>query len=160
MTKAGTSSQQIAQARRDLTYIARFIQPTIETLDLLADPLNGTDYDKAGGGTGISDPTPGQVDKHARWIGLRADVVGISAQIGTLSRMLVAAMIQVPVTDDERRKREVTCSGGLDRVDYEGWERHCESYYDRRTGENAFLCSACIRRKNRHRDDLAKLNAA
>lgn len=160
MTKAGTSSRQINQARRDLTYIARHITPTIETLDLLADPLNGTDYDKAGGGTGTSDPVPGQVDKHARWIRLRSDVVGISAQIATLTTMLVNAMIQIPVTDDERRKREVTCSGGLDRVDYEGWERHCEGYYERRTGENAFLCSACVRRKNRHREDLAKLNAA
>ena len=149
--------RQIQQTRQDLTYIARWLPAALATLDLLADPLRGTDYDQTNT-PGIGDPVPGLAHVHGPWIARLADIRAVAAILEAQARLLAQHVAAVPVTDDERDRREFQCSGGLHRLDYEGWERHCEANWLRRTGMNAFLCSNCIRKQDRwrkERDELA-----
>ena len=160
MTKAGQQAiGHINQTRRNLTYAGRWITQTLDILELLSDPLSAQDYDGSRGG-GISDPTPHLANVHGPQIALLSELYGIAAQLDVLSTMYVNKMRQVPLSEDERRRRESQCSGGLHLPDFEGWERYCERNWDRKTGENAWLCGACVRRKNRFYEDQAKLNAA
>ena len=131
----------------DLTYSRRIITNRIDNLRLAGDPLNGTDYDRAGSNGGISDPVPNQAHHLSRYHELLADIEGELVTVVSASARLTQLLQRAPSdVDTAATARQHRCSGGEPGT--EGWERpECEAIADTRDG----LCFACYQRRHHHR---------
>jgi hypothetical protein len=123
------------------------IYPTrINTLDLLAEVLRGTDYD-GNVRSGISDPTPAQAAQleqhHLRQRNIRDNEVLLLHS----AKMLYALIQGIPNDIDTKALvRQHQCRGGTGSVvEPEGWELPglCERLYDTRD----YLCTRCYQRR-------------
>lgn len=122
----------------------------MNTLDLLAEVLRGTDYD-GNVRSGISDPTPMQAAQleqhHIRQRNIRDNEVLLLHH----AKMLYALIQGIPNDIDTKALvRQFQCQGGklsaIDQTDpAEGWriDGLCEALYDTRD----FLCKRCYQRR-------------
>ena len=157
---AGNQPQrQLDQALYNVGFIHRIAPGRITNLRLAGDPLQGTDYDRAGGQGGISDPTPIQAANLARYHRLEADILDGIRQLYELSDHLLRLVQSAPSeVDTARIAEQQRCTGGMgmeggDDPPPVGWGKtECRGVYEKSTGHNQGLCSACIRRRNRWED--------
>ena len=144
MSKAGI--KRVEEAASIIASLLPIYPTRMNTLDLLAEVLRGTDYD---GSTraGISDPTPAQAAQleqhHIRQRSIRDNEVLLLHH----AKMLYALLNGIPNDIDTKALvRQHQCRGGAASVvDAEGWEVPglCEALADTRDG----LCLRCYQRR-------------
>jgi hypothetical protein len=149
LSKAG-----IKRLEETMGYLAALIPiypSRMDTLDLLADPRRGTDYDGNTRAPGHSDPVPAQAAQlephHRRQQAIRDNEVLLLHH----AKMLYALINGIPNDIDTKSLvRQFQCQGGklsaIDPADpMEGWriDGLCEALYDTRD----FLCKRCYQRR-------------
>ncbi len=146
--KAGIN--QIDEAVDYLTAVRAIYPSRMNTLDLLADPRRGSDYD---GNTraGISDPTPTQAAQleqhHLRQRNIRDNLV-----LAVHHARMVWSLVNGIASDiDTSAIAQLhRCTGGMGMDGAEEWgDPTCTALADRDYGHNAGLCSKEIRARNR-----------
>ena len=157
MSKAGI--KRVEEAAGIIASLLPIYPTRMNTLDLLAEVLRGTDYD---GSTraGISDPTPAQAAQleqhHIRQRNIRDNEVLLLHH----AKMLMALINGIPNDIDTKALvRQHQCRGGTGSVvEPEGWELPglCDRLYDTRD----YLCTRCYQRRWNWRNDQAKADAA
>jgi hypothetical protein len=129
----------------------------LANLRLAGDPLQGTDYDRAGRKGGISDPTPTQAANLERYHIHEQQILDASKKVADAAADLLRLVQEAPSEIDTARIAEQQrCTGGMgmEGGDPDGWGKpECREVYDKAHGHNAGLCSACIRRRNRWEQD-------
>jgi len=159
--KAGHN--QLRHALTDLTAASAMYPSRIDTLNLLANPLKGSDYD-GNAPSGIGDPTPAQAFTLDRWHRMQEDIALAVHEVRVHSAILVQLLNRVPSDVDPRRLAELhRCSGGV--IDSKGkpcldpWTRpECTNIVGEQSTTG--LCDACRQRRDHWLRRQAELEGA
>jgi len=141
--KAGHN--QLRQALHDLTTANALYPARIDTLNLLADPRRGSDYD-GNAPSGIGDPTPAQAFTLERWHRMQDDVALAVHEVRVHAAILHQLLNRIPSDVDPRRLAELhRCSGGKPSLD--PWTRpECTKIVGEQSTTG--LCDACRQRRD------------
>lgn len=158
---AGNNLQrQLDQTLYNVGFLRRIAPNRINNLRLAGDPRQGTDYDRAGGKGGISDPTPIQAANLEQYHLLEQRIIDGIRQLYELSDHVLRLAQSAPSeVDTARIAEQQRCTGGMgmeggDDPAPVGWGKvECRGVYEKATGHNQGLCSACIRRRNRWEEE-------
>ena len=142
MSKAGIKT--LRDASDTLAAITRIYPSRSDTLDLLADPRRGTDYD-GNVRSGISDPTPAQAFQLEKWHNLQQQIRDNLVLLSHHAMMLHSLLNRVPSDlDTQAIARQHRCSPPPQQA-MESWVREeCAELAVTRDG----LCGACYQRRH------------
>jgi hypothetical protein len=158
-------TQLLDQMFMDIAHTRRIAPKRLDNLRLAGSPLQGTDYDRAGGKGGISDPTPTAAEQLEQWHRHYDDaiqaIIVAAAAVAHARRVLDKAPSEIDTAKIAEQQR---CSGGNMGMDGGGdpppvgWAKpECHGIYEKSTGHNQGLCGACIKRRNRWEQDQQAL---
>lgn len=153
MARRDQSRRLLDQAFIDIAATRRIADKRLANLRLAGEVLQGTDYDRAGGKGGISDPTPLHADQYSHWHQALFDaeqaIIVLAGAAAHTRRTLEQAPSDI---DTVRIAKQNQCTGG---PPYEGadvWGEDpahpCEKVAAYTEGHNAGLCANHVRYRN------------
>jgi hypothetical protein len=147
-------TQLLDQMFMDIAHTRRIAPKRLDNLRLAGSPLQGTDYDRAGGKGGISDPTPTAAEQlepwHRQLFDTEQALILAAAAVAHARRMMDRAPSEVDVAKIAQQNR---CTGGAPYEGAEEWGEDpadpCKEIAERMHGHNAGLCAKHVTYRNR-----------